>query len=388
MREKAKWIVTYCLIAVLIAGVAVVAAIGIATMNTVSAMSLRNDEQSGDINAQIAELKKLASSENTAQEDDVTIAGTYVIRSTLAISDAYKSGDTSALSDKQKETLDMAKQVVDEVIKEGMTDYEKEFAVFEWMRGNLKNDGGLLVVIPTTQADCDNPYGVLKYKNAVCVGYATTFRLFMQMLGIECMVVHDTSAVHSWDLIKLDNEWYHTDVYSAMQSADYLNFNMDDILCSVSHSWDTKFFPAANGKKYYYGAQHNTKLKDIYAIPQAIKEASDRGETGVYYVFEQTITEEEAQKAEYMMNIIANTLPTVSNGDYSWVSWSWAAFEGNFMLTVSMAKNEETTTPEPDENAQIKLREAIIEAFGEYVDYYEQTEEEGYIGEDDYIAKG
>ena len=36
------------------------------------------------------------------QEDDIKIAGEYYVRSTLPISDAYKSGDTSKLDDKQK----------------------------------------------------------------------------------------------------------------------------------------------------------------------------------------------------------------------------------------------------------------------------------------------
>ena len=55
-------------------------------------------------------LEKLADeTEDSGKEDDVTIAGEYKIVSTKAISDAYISGDTSALDDRQKETLDMAK---------------------------------------------------------------------------------------------------------------------------------------------------------------------------------------------------------------------------------------------------------------------------------------
>ena len=38
------------------------------------------------------------------------IADNYEIKPTTNISDAYKSGDTSKLTDKEKETLDMAKK--------------------------------------------------------------------------------------------------------------------------------------------------------------------------------------------------------------------------------------------------------------------------------------
>ncbi|MBQ1406453.1 MAG: hypothetical protein IIZ00_09625, partial [Oscillospiraceae bacterium] len=68
-------------------------------------------------------LKKLvdSSSEDVAAEDDVVIAGEYTIRSTKQISDAYLSGDTAALSDRDKETLDLAKNVLEKVITDGMS---------------------------------------------------------------------------------------------------------------------------------------------------------------------------------------------------------------------------------------------------------------------------
>ena len=45
-------------------------------------------------------------------EDYVKIADNYEIKPTTNISDAYKSGDTSKLTDKEKETLDMAKKAI------------------------------------------------------------------------------------------------------------------------------------------------------------------------------------------------------------------------------------------------------------------------------------
>ena len=85
------------------------------------------------------EIKKIqGASEDVDREDDVTIAGNYTIKSTLNISDAYKSGDTSKLDDNDKETLDMAKAIIDEVIKKGMSDFEKEKAIYDWLTAQLK----------------------------------------------------------------------------------------------------------------------------------------------------------------------------------------------------------------------------------------------------------
>ena len=165
--------------------VAVILAAGVVGSTTISAFNLVT------LKSYIAEQKKEENPETT--EDYVKIADNYEIKPTTNISDAYKSGDTSKLTDKEKETLDMAKKAIKDMkITDSMSDFEKEKAVYDWMTQKLQQDSGALTVIPSTQEDCDNPYGVLKYHNAVCVGYATTFRMIMQMMGIECKVEHNT----------------------------------------------------------------------------------------------------------------------------------------------------------------------------------------------------
>lgn len=171
-KEKPELLGIYVMLSILLLAVTASIILSAVTLNTFMT-------KSAEVAAVSAEIDDEDHDESTTKENDVTIGGEYVIRSTENISDAYKSGDTSSLNDKDKETLDMAEKVLKEIIKDDMSEYEKEKAVYEWMVDNLGFDTGMLPVIPTTQADCDNPYGVLKYKNAVCVGYATTFRLFM-----------------------------------------------------------------------------------------------------------------------------------------------------------------------------------------------------------------
>ena len=128
-------------------------------------------------------------------------------------SSAYKSGDVSKLSKKEKAREKQAKEILEKITKKCKTDYEKELAVYEWMYKNISNDSSNTISISNRASDTYTPAGVLGGKKAVCVGYATTFRMFMEMLGLECHVVHND--YHSWDLVKLDdNQWYHVDVYS------------------------------------------------------------------------------------------------------------------------------------------------------------------------------
>ena len=303
-------------------------------------------------------------SEEETKEDDVTIAGEYVIRSTKKISGAYLSGDRSELTDKEKETLDMASEIVDQVIKEGMTDFEKEKAIYEWMIHNLVYDEGALVVIPTAQQDVDNPYGVLKYHNAVCVGYATTFRLFMEMLEIPCMVVHNPECYHSWDLIQLDGEWYHTDIYSDMNTDTYMNFNMNESLCARNHNWDTEFFPKANALKYNVAYMNSTELKDGKDLPAAIRKALDEGTAALGFKFKD-MGDEEFQLATYIMEQINSRVEYTEEYGWTILEPCWSELpEGGFFLALGLTVNKgEEEFSDIDEKTRKEVEQKLDEVF-------------------------
>ena len=353
MKEKTKKALACILAVILLAGVCASTAIGISAMNSVNHLS--------------EDVTELLSEMAIAQEDDVTIASRYVIRSTTAISDAYKSGDTSELDDKQKETLDMASAVLDEIISDGMSDYEKELAVHEWMTSEVQKESGQLTVIPSTTADSDNPYGVLKYHNALCVGYATTFRLFMQMMDIPCMVVHNPDRYHSWNLVQLDGEWYHTDIYFDVENGNYTNFNMSDTMCSRSHDWNTEFFPAANGIKYNYGYQNRTMVNDIYEIPAMFKAALDEKKGELYLGFTPEFTEEEAQLVETMLDSVQARMNSSEEYWDLWATWTWSPVgEEGYLLQISINgfEDDDTSTDDISEEDLIKIEEAVENAFG------------------------
>ena len=331
-------------------------------------------------------LQQLDSGEDVAQEDDVVIAGTYTIKSTKAISDAYLTGDRSALDDKQKETLDMASGILEGIITEGMSPYEKEKAVYEWMTRNLTHDGGLLTVIPETEADCDNPYGVLKYHNAVCVGYATTFRLFMEMLEIPCKVVHNSERYHSWDLINLDGGWYHTDIYSDVGSCNYSHFNMTDSIWGQSQSWNRDYFPAADKTEFCYVCMGAVEEKDLYHVPAALREVLDRHENLLSLRFGKDLTETDAQIVQQMLEDAQNRLNYSEEFSQMYMEWSWLPLEEGYVLAVNINwYNDDPYEPvEIPEDAYEKMSEAVDNAFGDLnyseYEYGDWEDDPGYLG--------
>ena len=305
--------------------------------------------------------------EDVAQENDVTIGGEYVIKATTQISDAYKSGNTSNLSDKDKETLNMAKSVLDEIITDGMSDYEKELAVYKWMTSNIGFDSGSMTVVPDDDSKpVDNPNGVLKNHEAVCVGYATTFRLFMQMLGIDCMVVHDSYLSHSWDLVKLDGQWYHTDIYSDAGSStgNFSHFNLNDEMMN-SQEWNTDFFPAADGYEYNYAYVNRTQCKDVYTIPEQMRAALDARQGVVSLDFGKDISDDVYNLADTIMNSVENTVNAGYGVSFSW-SWLEAGDDNVFCVYINYEKTEDPDVdPGVTDEIQQKIDDAVNKAFGD-----------------------
>ena len=361
--------------------VSVLLVIGLAASCTLGALALsRIDSQAAKITELSSTLASAigSNSDTVTQEDDVTVGGQYMIRSTLPISAAYKSGDTSALDEKQLETLNMASKVLDEIITEDMTPYDKEKAVYDWMCANLAHEGGVTVVIPTAPEYSAEPYGVLKYGAAVCVGFATTFRLFMQMMDIDCMVVHN--SYHSWNLVNLDGDWYHTDIYSDVGRGNYANFNMTDEMCSSGHNCDTNFFPAANGLTYCYAYRSAQELTDVYTLPSMVREVLDADSVrNLYFIMDADKHTQQVVSALLSSTDSAFMTYAEQNGREMWMEYNMQAVNGKVLLSINITDYSDVSeepTEELTEEEYARIGEAVTGAFGDVYSEYDSGETE------------
>ena len=192
---------------------------------------------------------------------------------------AYKAGSDEGLEAEEAFLYNKLNEVIGEIIKPNMTDYEKEKAVYDWQHGWTHLAGDSLNPIDSS-ADNYTPYGVLKSHAAICVGNATTFKLFMDALDIPCQIIHSTqNGEHAWDIVELDDEWYHVDLTfdsSNTQSPGYNYFNVPDSMKDDGNwPWDHRVIPACNGYKYSYVYQNAVDLENLYEIPKKMKEAID-----------------------------------------------------------------------------------------------------------------
>ena len=304
--------------------------------------------------------------ENEYIEDGFKVGGEYEIRSTTHISDAYKSGDESQLSTEDKETLKMAREVLDEVVEDGMDNFDKEEAIYKWLVKNIGHGSGGTISRPGMNRSAFTPHDVLANRSAVCVGYATTFRMFMNMLDMDCHIVHN--EYHSWDLVKLEGEWYHVDVYSDAHGTLYSNFNMTDAVCRSGHNWDESALPEAKGVKYSPAVRNGVEVDDILGVPAALKTALDEseGSTTAFFKFKAALTDEEISAAEYLVGQLEMALRMAMEGDF-YMRAMWYPGEGESeILGLSIERYGESDEPDnfdPESEAAKKVLRAIAEAF-------------------------
>ncbi len=342
----------------------------------------QNQKVNKFIDGQLERQAEEAKQEDMYQEDGFVVADQYEIRSTSHISDAYINKDDSGLNDEEKQTLKMASDILEKIIKKDMDNYEKELAVYQWMFKHIGQRSGSIVQLPGTASNTYTPAGVLSGRNAVCVGYATTFRLFMNMLGMECHIVHND--YHSWDLVQLEaDEWYHVDVYTDVSSScEYQNFNMTDALARNGHEWNGSSLPEAKGVKYSYAVRNSTKVKDIYAVAAKLKKALDKKKSYGFYKFKKKLKQDDLGLADLLLNQANAALMSTPGFENYNISGNWYQDEqDDLILGIFMANYEESenaNTYDMNSPEGQKITNSVSKAFGvdvSGVEYPENTED-------------
>ena len=162
-------------------------------------------------------------------------------------------------------------EVIKNMIMRYSSDYTKELKVHDYICQNVlyKNEREISHSI----------IGPLVYSCGVCDGISKTTKLLLQLLGIKAHVITGTARnqqlgepeAHAWNVVKIDNGWYHLDVTFDKtitvinQRYDYFNISTKEI--SKDHAVDlsSNEILAINSEKcddYYVrsGVYFNTLL--------------------------------------------------------------------------------------------------------------------------------
>lgn len=182
------------------------------------------------------------------QTDDMSI---YDTSSILA---AWKAKDPSGLNEKDQDIYYRCVGVIGQYITEGMSDYAKEAAIYFWLTKNVSYDNRHHDDPKDVPRISYEPYGALMEGTAVCLGYAATFQLFMDMLDVECITVlgsaFESTCDHAWNMVRLDGEWYCVDpTWDIGGNRRYFNAT-SDFFARTDHQWDYASVPIATATYY------------------------------------------------------------------------------------------------------------------------------------------
>jgi len=177
-----------------------------------------------------------------------------------------------------KEMLAKRDMILEQIITDYMSDFDKLKAVHGWLAKNVSfntdvwswwrfdryGDGWNPNWNPTRyEFEHQMAWSALILQTTVCAGYADALIYLLEPLGIEVQLIYGTVTIlnginsmhHAWNIVQLDGLWYHIDVawsrlYSGEQTIVIYDWFLlsDDTMQSqgrYTRYWDARAFPAA-----------------------------------------------------------------------------------------------------------------------------------------------
>ena len=129
-----------------------------------------------------------------------------------------KPTENPTTTDEDKETKELAKNILGNIVNSSMSELEKVCNIYVWMVENVEfasEYAGFGVGKDYTLVS--EPKHVLKNKRAVGYGYANTFKLLAELAGIETLYIKGMYSIeagsgsHAWNQVKINGLWYNLD---------------------------------------------------------------------------------------------------------------------------------------------------------------------------------
>ncbi|MBE5957403.1 MAG: hypothetical protein E7254_00870 [Lachnospiraceae bacterium] len=139
----------------------------------------------------------------------------------LVVSYLHTKEEAKEMQDK---SISAAKDIANEIIKDGMGDFEKEEAINEYLCSNcsyneailsaINEDGTISEDAVEQNAGSFHPYGILVDKVGVCESYSEAFLLIAKYAGLEAIIQTGKmdGVNHEWNKVKIDGSWCILDV--------------------------------------------------------------------------------------------------------------------------------------------------------------------------------
>ncbi len=125
---------------------------------------------------------------------------------------SYDSNNVVAITPEYSDTTENVQKMtaqynakVKEIVSfmdDSWSDLEKVLYINDYLCTHAKYDGSLQKY---------NAYNLLVEGTAVCQGYALAYQELCNQVGIECELVTSSKLKHAWNLVKVNDQYYHVD---------------------------------------------------------------------------------------------------------------------------------------------------------------------------------
>ena len=168
-----------------------------------------------------------------------TILGVFFSQDSLGTQDHvdgilfYDNGFASDFLNREYPALcEAADSILGSLTYDG-TDSGKAFAIAQWLVDNVVYPSDYKVRSSDTWLI--SAEGPILRKEAVCDGYAKAYDFLCKRAGLETIYVMSRKQNHAWNMICVDDAWYHIDT-TWMNSRDYHKyFMMSEKECYADH---------------------------------------------------------------------------------------------------------------------------------------------------------
>jgi transglutaminase/protease-like cytokinesis protein 3 len=170
----------------------------------------------------------------TDTDDQHTFGNTQDVRQ--AIRDAEAAGD-----------------VILSGLSSSMSDYDKYWYIAKKLCEETAYDYAFPQVSMRQFLDDSGVYGALVSHLSICQGFAQTYDYLCKRAGLFSLVIsgNTSSGDHAWNVIKLDDGYYHVDT-TWMQLNEDRYFCLTDKQIAVDHTIISVYHPKCDGSKYAY----------------------------------------------------------------------------------------------------------------------------------------
>lgn len=264
----------------------------------------------------------------------------YSDDSVSKVPNSYTEGNLSRLDENEIAAVNAAiEEFKSQHIKPEMSDFEKELQIIQWL-------------VEISEYRCSErldytAYGAIINHIAACSGYADAFLQTAKACGLEARYI--CSDDHAWNLVKLDEDWYHVDVcwedpvgandfgFGKLQNY-YINLRDVEISAEKEHhrDWNIKDIRAI-GTKY-----------DHKAVYEYMKNSVDKESEATAY-FDYIKNNERATVIEY------TNVDSTANAYVTAIDECFTSGKNQFACAIRYPK-EMSAPLIVDANARIKER--------------------------------